>query len=406
VSGCGGPGEVYAFASPAEAVGAMLARVRAVGLERAGLDDAAGRVLGAPMVADRDSPAVDVSAMDGYAVRAADVGAGALRVAGEVRIGKEPAALSPGTAMRIVTGGAVPAGADAVVKREDVGERADRIEIGEGARAALQAGMHVRRRGENIRAGSEVVEAGAVIGPAIAAALATFGIVSPSVYRRVRVGLLTSGDEVRAPDQRPSPWELRDSHGSALRALLKARAWAELTEQRRVRDEPGALREAAVGLLREADMLLLTGGVSMGPRDFIPAVLQELGAAVIFHRVPQRPGKPILGAVLPDGRPVLGLPGNPLSVMVTARRFAVPVLEKLAGLREGTRPWLVRLEGAGNRAIDLWWHRLARVASAGVVEAVEGMGSGDVPAAARSDGFCEVPPGESGPGPWPFYPWS
>jgi molybdenum cofactor synthesis domain-containing protein len=187
---------------------------------------------------------------------------------------------------------------------------------------------------------------------------------------------------------------------------VQSRAWTELSEQRRIGDDPAALRDAAQSLLRGADALLLTGGVSMGPRDFIPAVLAELGARVVFHRLPQRPGKPILGAVLPDGRPILGLPGNPQSVMVTARRFGLPVLARLAGLREPGFPWPARLEGAGETRIDLWWHRLARVVGPGVVEAVDGRGSGDVSAAARSDGFCEVPPGQSGPGPWPFYPWS
>ncbi len=399
-----GQGEQYGFASPGAALAALLERIRPVGQETIDLIDGSGRVLAAPIVADRDSPAADVSAMDGYAVRVADLSAKGLEVAGEVRIGAEPPSLPPGKTLRIVTGAPIPAGAEAVIKREDVQEEGMRIGIHRAA--AIGVGSSIRRRGENLARGQEVSGPGVLIGPAVAGALAMFGVARPRVYRRVRVGILTTGDELRGPEETPSAWQLRDSNGTALRGLLALREWMDVLPARRCEDDPQRLTDAAKELLRDVDCLLLTGGVSMGHRDFIPPMLAGLGARTVFHRLPQRPGKPTLGAVLPDGRPVMGLPGNPVSVMVTARHLGIPVLERLAGLKVGSMPSLVRLDNAGDKSIDLWWHRLARTVAPGIVEAVDGMGSGDVPAAARSDGFCEVPPGQSGPGPWPFYSWT
>lgn len=401
-------GPVSAYASPAEAVAAMLERVRAVGTERIGLRDASGRVLAEAVRADRPSPAADVSAMDGYAMRVRDVAAGRHAVAGEVRIGREPPPLA-GRVLRIVTGAPVPAGADAVVKREDVRELGDAIEIDAGVLAALRPGANIRRRGENIGAGDEVIGAGSVIGPASSAAMACFGVREPLVHRRVRVGILVTGDEVLAAGADPSPWELRDSNGAALRSLIGACAWAEAVGPRRAEDEPGPLRGAIESLLSECDALIVTGGVSMGDRDFVPAALEAAGVEVLFHRIPQRPGKPVLGGITRGGerggQPVLGLPGNPVSVLVTARRMAGPVLAKAAGGAEPPPP-LVKLESQWGKRLGLWWHRPVRLSGPGRAVLVEGKGSGDIVSASRSDGFIEVPPGEGGPGPWPFYGWA
>jgi molybdopterin molybdotransferase len=143
----------------------------------------------------------------------------------------------------------------------------------------------------------------------------------------------------------------------------------------------------------------------MGDRDFVPRVLRDLGATVVFHRVPQRPGRPVLGAVMPEGKPVLGLPGNPLSVMVTCRRMVVPVLGRAAGLSaESARP-AVRLVGTNGKTADLWWHRPVRLVGTGEAELAETASSGDVAGAAGSDGFVEVPPGATGEGPWAYYAW-
>ncbi|MBM4108742.1 MAG: molybdopterin molybdotransferase MoeA [Phycisphaerae bacterium] len=388
--------------SPGEAVALFTARLVPVGTERVPLEVASGRVLAEPLVADRPSPAIGVSAMDGYAVDSASFRPGVVRVAGEARIGREPVRLEPGSAVKVSTGAPVPLGADAVIKREDVAERGGTIEVAASVR--VPAGVNVRRRGENLDAGARVLGAGEVIGPSRASALACFGAARPLVHRRVRVALLVTGDEVRDAADPVADWELRDSNGPALRALLGGVPWIELLPPRRCPDDPDVIRSTAEAALSAADLLLCTGGVSMGDRDFIPEVLRSLGAQVAFHRIPQRPGKPVLGALTPRNQGVLGLPGNPLSVMVTARRMAVPVAMHLAGIAREPSPPLVAID-ADARGLDLWWHRLVRLSGPGRGELAESRGSGDVPSAARADGFVEVPRGRSGAGPWPFYPW-
>jgi molybdopterin biosynthesis enzyme len=188
-------------------------------------------------------------------------------------------------------------------------------------------------------------------------------------------------------------------------ALRAPRPHLDAASPRRGADDPDALAATARELLDRADLLLLTGGVSMGERDFVPGVLRSLGARVLFHKVPQRPGKPILAARLPDGRTILALPGNPVSVLVTARRFAIPLLDRLAG-RPHEQPPYVAIERPDDARLDLWWHRIARHRAPGVADLIPGKGSGDIVAAARADGFVEVPPHQGGPGPWPFYTWA
>jgi molybdopterin molybdotransferase len=393
------------FDSPADAVAALAVLVQAVGTERIPLAEATGRVLAEAICADRPSPAVDVSAMDGYAVRLSSLGAGRRAVAGDIAIGRAPPSWPGAGVLRIVTGAPVPEGADAVVKREDVEEHGEAITISGACLASLRAGMNIRRRGENCAAGDEVVAAGREIDAPAAGALASFGRALPCVFRRVRVGVLVTGDEVIEASSSPSPWQIRDSNGSAVAALLGRAGWLQVAAARRAVDEPGMLRDAVSGLLDSCDAIVMTGGVSMGPKDFVPGVLAGLGARVVFHRVPQRPGKPVLGAVLPGGQPVLALPGNPVSVMVTARRMAVPILARLAGLSGEMPPAQVRLSNADGKRLNLWWHRPVRIGGLAIAELIPGMGSGDVASVARSDGFVEVPPEQAGEGPWPFYPW-
>jgi molybdopterin molybdotransferase len=307
--------------------------------------------------------------------------------------------------LRIVTGAPVPGDAYAVVKREDVDEHDGAITLLAGVTTEIKPGANIRRRGENCRAGDAIVPAGKEIDAPVMGAGATFGCARLRVYRRLRVGVLVTGDEVIEPSATPSPWQIRDSNGPAIAALLGRARWIEIVQRARAVDEPEVLREAVSRLLGGCDAIVVTGGVSMGPRDFVPGVLAELGARIVFHRVPQRPGKPVLGGVFPGGRPVLALPGNPVSVMVTARRMAVPVLAHQAGLIGAAPAPLVRLANPDSKQLALWWHRPVRIAEPGVAELVAGMGSGDVASAALSDGFIEIPPEQSGGGPWPYYPW-
>ncbi|MGB9625208.1 MAG: molybdopterin molybdotransferase MoeA, partial [Phycisphaerae bacterium] len=337
--------------------------------------------------------------------RLADLARGRVDVAGDLRVGQPAPPLPEGKTLRIVTGAPIPAGAEAVVKREDVAEHGDHITIGPEA-PQTQPGQYIRRAGENARAGEAIVAAGTLILPSVTAAMATFGAARVRVYRRVRIGVLVTGDELLPPDARPQPWQLRDANGPALRAMIACRPWCELRDCRQVADEPEPMWVALRELLRDCDAVFITGGVSMGGRDHVPAVVRAAGGEVVFHRLPQRPGKPILAAVAPAGQAILGLPGNPVSVMVTARRFGVPALAKRAGLTDpAPAPPAVTLAHDDGRRLDLRWYRPVRLIAAGLAELLDVRSSGDVAATARSDGFIELSPGEGGPGPWPFYAW-
>ncbi len=393
--------DVLCAASPGEAIAALVRRCAPVGTEEVTLARACGRVLAQDVATDRASPAADVSAMDGFAVRSAEAACGVLPLAGEARAGRAPAELRSGHAMPISTGALVPAGADSVVKKEDATVRDGRVELNGG----VAAGQNIRRAGENGPGGALVGRAGLVVTPALVGAMASAGVRSARVFRRVRVGVIVTGDEVVGDAVGPAPWQLRDSNGPALGAMVSSAPWAGAVVLPRVADDSSATGRAILSAGSAADLVLLTGGVSMGDHDHVPGVLREVGAEIIFHRVAQRPGRPVLGAVLPNGVPVLGLPGNPVSVMVTARRMAREVAARLAGVAGEERVPAVRVAGH-DKTLDLWWHRLARVTTSGEACIADGRGSGDVVSAAGADGFVEIPPGRSGAGPWAFYPWA
>lgn len=458
-------GEEFAFQSPAQAVDAMIACVRStpdapVEPERVPLDRSPGRVLARSSTLDRDSPAFDHSAMDGYALRLADfahIAAGPLAgasspttpiastdsirisVVGESRIGSEPPAMpSRGapTAIRIVTGAGVPAGADCIVKREDVTEHAEVGDsVGRGAGNGVDAGVtaismapsvianlrlgdNIRRRGENARAGAMVLHAGSVVSASGVGVLAAVGATTVDVAPRVRVAIITTGDELVTPDQAPAEFQIRNSNAPALQALLGAIGWLEVTRVVHVHDDGSALDDQLRGAIAAADAIILTGGVSMGHRDPVRAGVERVGAQIIFHGLPQRPGKPMLGAIVPGSPvtgspdspqldpgvgpaargplPIFGLPGNPISAMVTCTRVVVPVLAAMAGAKRlppAISPRLVTIKNPDAKSIDLWWHRLAALEPDGSARLLPALGSGDIVAGGRSDGFVEIPPG-------------
>lgn len=393
----------FGYNDPAEALVALLSRLLPVGTETLPADQAVGRVLAEPIAADRPSPACDVSAMDGYCVRLADLSNESLPVAGEVQTGCAPSAMPTGAALRIFTGGAVPEAAQAVIPREHVNESADAI--GLPSDLSVAPGQHIRRAGENARRGDVVIEPGCVIDATRAATLATVGATSVSVYRRVKLKALVTGDEVAKPQAAVEPWQVRDSNGPALAAMFGNVPWVEWRGVEHVIDDATLLKQRIAETLAESDALLMTGGVSMGDHDHVPHTLAGAGVELLFHKLPQRPGKPLLGAVGPAGQAVLALPGNPVSVMATARRFAVAALRKRAGVTQHEPVARVRVINADDQTLKLHWSRLVRSAGVGEVELVATRGSGDIASAARSDGFVLIPPGEQGHGPWPFYPW-
>ncbi len=365
-----------------------------VGAEFVGLERAAGRVLSAAIQADRDFPPTDRSAMDGFAVRAADLPepGRSLRVVGEVKAGDEaaPGTLQPGTAMRIFTGGVVPPGADSVVMVEETEEDPSREHATFGQ--AVREGQHVRKLGSDRRAGDRVLSAGSMIQPPEIASLATVGVTQVPVYRRLRVAVLSTGDEIVPVSEQPGLHQIRNSNAAMLVAQLEEMN-VEALPLGIAGDTAGALDEKIAGGL-SADALLITGGVSVGEYDLVGEALERNGMELLCHKVAVKPGKPILvgraGSCV-----VFGLPGNPISAFAGFRIFAAPLLRRISGLthwREESIP--ARLtEGFRNRPGRVTF-RLARIETGeSGVEArlVEATGSGDVLALSRANGFIVVP---------------
>lgn len=395
--------------TPDEAIARMLQRLAPVDTETHGWDEAAGRVLAEPIVTDRPSPAAHVSAMDGYAVRLDDATGGtSLPIADRILPGR-PAPVMAGEGVlgcvQIMTGAVVPDGADAVIKREDVTEHNDRIEL--PADIAVEPGQNIRRRGENEAAGVTVVDAGTPIDAAVTAALVSFGASDVRVFRRVRLAVITTGDELLAPGSPAEDYQIRDSNGPTLHAMFAPVPWIEIVSRTHVRDEPGALADAITDALGRCDALLLTGGVSAGTHDFVPGELAKAGCEIVFHKLPIRPGRPLLGAVGPSGQLVMGLPGNPVSVMCTTRRIGVPLLRRRAGFAIADTPALpIHLTEHDGRPLHLWWYRPVKIEPDGRATLGPSKGSGDLVSSARCDGFIEIPPQRDDTGPFAYTPWS
>jgi molybdopterin molybdotransferase len=300
--------------------------------ERVGLDDACGRVLAGPVLAPADMPAFDYSAMDGYAVRTTDWpnGAHSLPVSGESRAGSGPFALLPGTACRIFTGAPVPDGADAVVMQENVDRDGDAALF----RDRPKPGAHIRRRGEDLAAGSLAIAAGTRLRPSHVGLAASCDRAWLDVARRPVVALIGTGDELRPPGlARPgggfAPGSIPESNGPALRAIA-TRAGAHARVLPFAPDDRAEMLRAFEGALHGTDLLVSIGGVSVGDHDLVRPVLEELGAEIDFWKVAIKPGKPLLVGRRGDAV-VLGLPGNPASAMITFALFGVPLLRAMQG---------------------------------------------------------------------------
>ncbi len=324
--------------APEQAVIAYFARVaiRPAGIEVVALEAAAGRVLAEAAVAREDHPAHRRSLMDGYAVASA-AGSAARPVVGEVRMGHAPPrALGPGEAMRVPTGGAVPDGADAVVPQEDVEFDGGAIVL----RAAVAAGEFVSQPAEDVRAGEAVLPAGRRLGGPELGVLATLGITRVPVFKRPRIGIVSTGDELVDPDEQPRAGQVRDSNRYAIAGSLTAFG-AEPVQFPRAVDTPEALRAVVRAALESCDALVTTGGTSVGARDLVPGIVAELGPpGAIVHGLRVKPGKPTLLAAA-GAKPVIGLPGNPASSLMILEAVVRPIVAALTGER-ASRPTVVQ----------------------------------------------------------------
>ena len=316
-----------ALLTVAEAQSAILARCAALDGETVPLESAAGRVTAQAAVAAVDLPPFPSSAMDGFAVRSTDV-PGRLAVAGRIAAGSPAArALEAGEAMGISTGGVVPEGADAIAPIEVVVDGGDTVDVPDG----VVAGAHVRPRGGDARAGDVVVPAGVLLGATQLGALAAAGVAEVVCTRRPRVVVLATGSELVRPGTPLEPGQVYEANALMLATALAA-AGAEVERLPAVADDETAHRDAIERGL-EADVLVTSGGVSVGPHDLVRRIESELGVEEVFWQVAVKPGKPVAFGV--RGRTlVFGLPGNPVSSLVGCELFVKPALRALQGLAE------------------------------------------------------------------------
>jgi molybdopterin molybdotransferase len=336
------------------ACAAVAALARPLGAERVAIAEAHGRVLAEPIVAQRDAPVSPVSAMDGYAVREADLADGpvSLRIVGECFAGEAPPAarLPRGGCLRVFTGAPLPPGADRVIVQEIVQRVGDRALIAEPP----TGGRHVRPAGADFAAGETLLPPGATLDARRLVVAAGADLAKLLVVRRPRVSILGTGSELAEPGSAwRTPGAIAESVSFGVAAL--ARDWgAEVVARRRAADELAGLTAAAAAALGEADVVVVTGGASVGERDYAKAMFAPFGMAFAVCKVAMKPGKPVWVARVAD-RIVVGLPGNPSAAMVTARLFLAPILAGLGG-RAPDDAWVWRpvrlaapLEACGER---------------------------------------------------------
>lgn len=312
-----------------EAIDLIRSVARPIGTERVPIARAAGRVLAADVAARLASPADNVSAMDGYAVRDEDLAAFPvqLRLIGESFAGLcSEATVGPGECVRIFTGGPVPAGADRVVLQEDVEQEGDVALIS----AHPGPARHIRLRGSDFREGDVLLRAGRLLDPRGVVAAAAADRPEVEVFRRPRLFILGTGDELAEPGTAAeTPGAIPESVSFGVAAL--AEQWgAEMVGRRRLRDELASMEAAAAEAVEQADVVVVTGGASVGAKDFARGMFEPLGLELVYSKVAIKPGKPAwLGHA--GGRLVIGLPGNPTSALVTGRLFLAPLLAGMAG---------------------------------------------------------------------------
>lgn len=335
-----------------EAFALVVGAAQPLASEKVALDHADGRVLAADVVAQVDSPPADVAAMDGYAVRDADAGnTPSLRLIGASYPGVPfTGKVGPGNCVRIFTGAAVPTGADRVVVQEITEQQDDIVRIV----APYSAKRHIRPRGSDFGTGDRLLPAGHLLEPRALVAAAAADLGDLSVWRRPRLSILGTGDELATPGTaRQHPGHIPESVSFGVAAL--ARMWgAEVIRRQRVRDDPDAMRAMARDALATSDLVVMTGGASVGEKDFAKSSFAALGLELLFARVAIKPGKPVWFGRAGD-KLVLGLPGNPTSALVTARLLLAPLIAGLAGRdpRQGLRwrrlPLAAPLPSVGDR---------------------------------------------------------
>ena len=377
----------------AEALEKILAAMPKLAAEAAAVSSATGRILRQSVVAERDQPPFDRVMMDGIALAHADLAAGTTSFPIQcTQMAGEPAStLEPGKAIEIMTGASLPVGADCIVPVE-------RVTIDDGV-ATLEDGYKVEERqfihprASDHAQGSELLVPGKRISPLDIAVITSAGLTEVAVSRAPVIRIISTGDELVPAGVKIEPHQVRLSNGPAMQALLEKHGYTDCEHDHLV-DERDVLKEWIAVHLEAADVIILSGGVSMGKADYVPEVLAELDVEVIFHKISQRPGKPMWFGKGPDGQSVFALPGNPVSALVCCRQYVIPALTK-ASLANVRAPEFAALASDVTFDPDLTCFQPVRLISnaAGQVLAmpVKTNTSGDFTALSATDGYVELP---------------
>jgi molybdopterin molybdotransferase len=381
--------------TPAEAEERIFAAVRPLAREDCPVGQAHGRVLRGDVRADRDLPPYDRVMLDGYALRAGALASGvrSFRVEATQAAGAQPGALGPAAdaCIEIMTGAALPAGADCVVPYEDTERYGPRVRVAAGAEVG--AGNAVHRRGSDHRAGEVIVPAGTRLTGGEIAVAAACGCAALPVARLPRIAIVATGDELVEVDAPAAPHQIRRSNDYALDAALSLAGYTR-NDRFLLRDSPAEIGPLLARLIADYDVLLVTGGVSKGKFDFLPAELDRQGVKRLFQGVAQRPGKPLWFGLTPRETPVFALPGNPVASAVCLRRYVLPALDRASGLAAAPGRKAVLAAPARFRP-KLAWFLPVRVTSGPRAELAATPAptntSGDFAGLVGTDGFVELP---------------
>lgn len=389
-----------------EALDLLLRNTVLSGSEACALDQAVGRVLRFAVRADRAFPAFDRVMMDGYALRFSDWQAGArtFRCVGSAPAGKAQARLGDeaATCLEVMTGAPCPVGADCIIPVEDssAGE-AGEVHFHDDANPA--AGRSIHRCGSDAAAGAVLLDVGTLMGSREIGVAAACGAAMLQVSKLPKIAVIATGDELVAVGEIPAVHQIRQSNAHSLAAAL-TRAAFPATSVAVLQDDAALARPRLEALLRDHEVLVLTGAVSMGARDFVPRLLNELGGKMVFHGVAHRPGKPAGTWLGPQGQLIFALPGNPVSALTGLHVFVLPALYAASGMTPPARRW-VTLADTQAQLPGFTRHLPVTLRADGRAEAAVTGNSGDFIGLLKSGGFVTLPPSGATAVAFPFTPW-
>ena len=381
----------------ADAERLILEHMTSFGSQTLPLADAVNAVLDETICAERDQPPFDRVTMDGIAIAYRDWQAGTrtFEIIGTQGAGAPALSLAnAGQCVEIMTGAVLPGNADSIIPVERITRTQDEAQVDDSAEVSL--GQFVHRRGSDSNAGSPLLHPGTRLGPPEIAVLASAGYAEVRVAALPLVAVISTGDELVDLEEPIAAYQIRSSNDRAIEASLTRHSVARVTRSR-LRDKRDKMLEAIRELHDRSDVLILSGGVSMGRYDFVPSVLEELSVKLVFHRIQQRPGRPMWFGLSLDAKPVFALPGNPVSTMVCLRRYVLPALQQALGLRPA-RAERVTLAADVEFSADLTYFLPVVVtwtdAGIGMAEPQPTNTSGDIITLTGTDGFVELPRGQ------------